>query len=196
MTFRMVNTFTQKIASVFTQFHETPLGETECFEVDSIDHEQYFEYTAYCMKNVPISIVDIWMTDGSFSAGEDDAAIPECCHATNDLPSVQWTFKLYCINEDCPTDRRLEEDEPVAPAYGSLPKAEFGQPKKTGEAKEGHFCSSVDYPCGEEPGHVNVCHYSAKHGYQTFCVPEADSDVLGWYPKDYCGSCVGGYVKE
>jgi hypothetical protein len=40
---------------------------------------------------------------------------------------------------------------------------------------------------------VNVCHYSAREGYQTYCVPESDSDVIAYVPKDYCGPCVGGY---
>jgi hypothetical protein len=43
---------------------------------------------------------------------------------------------------------------------------------------------------------VYACHYSARHGYQTFCVPELDSDILGFYPKDYCGPCVGGYGEH
>jgi hypothetical protein len=40
---------------------------------------------------------------------------------------------------------------------------------------------------------VHVCHYSARLGYQTFCIPEADSEVLRFYKNDYCGPCVGGY---
>jgi len=61
------------------------------------------------------------------------------------------------------------------------------------DASDGHFCVSEDYPCGENNDRVHVCHYSARDGYKTFCVPEADSDVLAFYKKDYCGPCVGGY---
>ena len=43
---------------------------------------------------------------------------------------------------------------------------------------------------------VYVCHYSVRDGYKTFCVPEADSDALRFYPKDYCGQCVGGYAHS
>merc|ERR1712071_685245 len=47
------------------------------------------------------------------------------------------------------------------------------------------YCLSKDYPCeGEEDNMVYVCHYSARQGYQTFCVPEADSDILRFYPND------------
>ena len=59
-----------------------------------------------------------------------------------------------------------------------------------------HFCVSEDYPCGEDGSRVNVCHYSARDGYKTFCVPEADSDVLAFYKKDYCGPCVRGFAEK
>ena len=55
------------------------------------------------------------------------------------------------------------------------------------------YCLSEDFPCeGEEANMVYVCHYSARKGYQTFCVPETDSDILRFYANDYCGSCEGG----
>jgi hypothetical protein len=58
--------------------------------------------------------------------------------------------------------------------------------------EEGYYCKAKDYPCGEGDDMVNVCHYSSRLGYQTFCVPEADSEVLRFYGTDYCGPCVGG----
>jgi hypothetical protein len=61
---------------------------------------------------------------------------------------------------------------------------------------EEHFCVVEDYPCGPDGDKVHVCHYSARDGYKTFCVPEPDSDALRFYPKDYCGACVGGYAHE
>merc|ERR1712039_77297 len=59
---------------------------------------------------------------------------------------------------------------------------------------DSYYCSSVDFPCSSEGGRgmVHVCHHSARLGYQTFCIPEADSEVLRFYEKDYCGPCVGG----
>jgi len=62
------------------------------------------------------------------------------------------------------------------------------------DEEEGHFCVVEDYPCGPDGDKVHVCHYSARDGYKTFCVPEPDSDALRFYPKDYCGACVGGYA--
>jgi hypothetical protein len=75
-------------------------------------------------------------------------------------------------------------------------KAAAGAAEPSQDGKDSHFCVSEDYPCGDNNDYVYVCHYSARHGYQTFCVPEPDSDVLGFYPKDYCGPCVGGYGEH
>jgi hypothetical protein len=57
----------------------------------------------------------------------------------------------------------------------------------------GYYCSAEDFPC-KGAGNVHICHYDARHGYQTFCLPEADSEVLRFYSNDYCGACVGGYT--
>jgi hypothetical protein len=56
------------------------------------------------------------------------------------------------------------------------------------------YCVTEDFPCeGEGSDLVFVCHYSARKGYETFCIPETDSDILRFYPNDYCGPCEGGY---
>jgi len=69
------------------------------------------------------------------------------------------------------------------------------EPNDDTNENEEHFCVVDDYPCGA-PNYdkVHVCHYSARDGYKTFCVPEPDSDALRFYPKDYCGPCVA-YVS-
>jgi hypothetical protein len=114
---------------------------------------------------------------------------------------------------EAPLTRRLEEEEVVglsASDFASLTmdlsqassehaetptasSSKHAASEPSVDGKDGHFCVAEDYPCGDSDGSVYVCHYSARDGYQTFCVPEADSDVLGFYPKDYCGRCVGGY---
>ena len=59
------------------------------------------------------------------------------------------------------------------------------------EEKEGYYCSSKDFPCDGDM--VHVCHYSTRKGYETFCIPEADSEILRFYSQDYCGPCIGGF---
>jgi hypothetical protein len=62
------------------------------------------------------------------------------------------------------------------------------------DAEDGSFyCLSEDFPCEDGANKVNVCHYSTRGGYQTFCIPETDSEILRFYSNDYCGPCIGGY---
>ena len=55
------------------------------------------------------------------------------------------------------------------------------------------YCSAEDFPCGDDGSKVYVCHYSARSGYKTYCVPEHNSEILRFYPNDYCGPCVGDF---
>merc|ERR1712176_855905 len=77
----------------------------------------------------------------------------------------------------------------VPPVQDAVP----GEPDMNGDdGGEGSYCSAEDFPCNGGDM-VYVCHYSTRHGYQTFCIPESDSEILQFYSKDYCGPCVGGY---
>jgi hypothetical protein len=202
--FAVRNPYTETISRIFTQFHEAPTGQTECFEDDYVERGEYVEYIAYCMTSVPISVVDIWVTDEFLDDYLDTAEIPECCHPPKNEkhPTVQYTFKLKCESE-CPPDesRKLLDNEAATElASDALPrfKRESGisasEPNR--DSKDSHHCVAEDYPCGEDGGMVKICHYSTKDGYQTFCVPEPDSDILAFFPDDYCGPCVGGYSSH
>lgn len=212
--FRVRNSFSKTIARIFTQFSEQISGETECYEDVEIEEFEYKEYTAYCMQHVPISIVDIWVSDASLDASLDNAEVPRCCHPPEDdtNPKTQYTFKIWCESQ-CPENdntRQLLDQESASSLEShyidSLREAQKQAVNPRGfktasetttnestEDGERHFCQSEDYPCGDELDMVYVCHYSAKDGFQTFCVHEPDSDIMGYYPKDYCGRCRGGY---
>lgn len=207
--FQLTNTFGYSVTSVFTEYHSGGFGETECLEEENVgSFEEVDTYVAECMHNVKISIVNIWVVDGNMTFLDDEldnAEVPECCHPPDysQSPTVQYTFKLTCV-DPCPEDevlpsRRLDAKEEIAKSakeFESETKAATPTPntEPSVDGKDGHFCVSEDYPCSEEDASkVYVCHYSARDGYKTFCVPEPDSDVLAFYPKDYCGPCVGGY---
>jgi hypothetical protein len=78
-------------------------------------------------------------------------------------------------------------------------RRELGEDHTTAGSQDndGHdsdfYCSSHDFPCEGGNGMVYICHYSARKGYETFCVPEPDSEILRFYSNDYCGPCVGGF---
>ena len=61
-----------------------------------------------------------------------------------------------------------------------------------GDELDGPHCEAVDFPC-DGGKKTYICHYSVFKGYNTYCVEEEDSDVIRFYPNDYCGPCVGGY---
>jgi len=219
--FKVINTWNTTLTHVYTEYHEgnSDLGETECLEEENIEtHTETDEYMAHCMHNVPISIVNVWVVDekNAVFIEQDDAEVPECCYPGNftDVPVVQYTFKLSCICLDPdevevtkfgPKPRHLQREENIndiasAEAFKHstnkkmLSAVSMNEPSS--DEKDGHFCVSEDYPCGDKYDHVYVCHYSARDGYKTFCVPESDSDVLAFYKKDYCGPCVGGYGSK
>jgi len=205
VTFEVTQKFNKTVSRVFTQYHETPAGETECFEDDNVPYEETQRHTAYCMHCVPLTIVDLWFSDPTLEPTLDNAIVPPCCHPpTNETyPTVQYTFKLYCETK-CPPDgepnqfqeRRLLEapEEPVEVEAEAITDI---APAQEEEDDSKHACSSKDHPCNGDM--VYVCHYSSRHGYQTYCVPEADSDIVEFYPKSYCGRCTGGqgnYIRE
>jgi hypothetical protein len=56
--------------------------------------------------------------------------------------------------------------------------------------EKGSYCFAEDFPCGNDNA-VYVCHYSRLRGHQTLCIPEQETQILRYYPQDYCGPCVG-----
>jgi hypothetical protein len=211
VTFQVVNTFEKSFTSYYVEYHNGGFGETECLQTENVEaFTQVATYTAQCMVNVPISIVSVWIVDcdkAVFDPVVDNAEVPLCCEPSGDstCSAVQYTFKLECVDpcppEEEPVARRLskkEQAEKIAESAEAFKLAAVNESQAAAnepsvDAKDGHFCVSDDYPCGENSDSVYVCHYSARDGYKTFCVPEPDSDVLAFYPKDYCGPCIGGY---
>ncbi len=214
--FQVLNTFGKPISSVFTQYHAGSFGETECVEEENLEIEAPVEteFIAKCFNHTKISILNLWVADCSdddelaFLESSDNAEVPECCHPGDQCKTVQYTFKIPCV-DPCPPEesgdaaenaRRLSNEHKAHDLIREKRRDESSTKEfeeLTGHADandaEDHFCVVEDYPCGANLDKVHVCHYSARDGYKTFCVPEADSDALRFYPKDYCGPCVGGY---
>lgn len=95
------------------------------------------------------------------------------------------------LTADCNGPARRILDATTKTATMEKFEAPVDEPSMNGD--DGLFyCSASDFPC-EGEGMVYICHFSAHRGYQTFCIPEADSEVLRFYSKDYCGPCVGGF---
>ena len=85
----------------------------------------------------------------------------------------------FCSFESCPPHRTSNEND-------------SGSGDDTNEDEEEPYCLSAHFPCGNEPGRVSVCHYTALLGYRELCLTEDESNMLEYYPHDYCGPCMGG----
>ena len=211
VTFKVHNTYVEELNELYVQYHANDKGKYSCEGASPVARGEFQEYTAYCMHNCPITIVEVWGKDDSiFTPGVDNAKVPKCCTEFSDhsQPAVQYTFKIHCESQ-CPEDnyrRELETDKRQAAGtreqFVAVTREDEGGDDfqrdidgdgNFGSEKDGHFCSALDYPCGDDNDMVHVCHHSTRFGYQTFCVPEPDSDVVGLYAKDYCGPCIEGY---
>jgi hypothetical protein len=102
---------------------------------------------------------------------------------TNDNPTKIMLLEIV-LDCDGINRRRMNEE--------SFRHGTVGEPSE--DMDDVPYCVSEDFPCGGEGEEmVHVCHYSALHGYKTYCIPEADSDLLRYYSDDYCGPCVEGF---
>jgi len=90
----------------------------------------------------------------------------------------------------CPKDRYLKGVR--VRNIGTEDTESLSQSDWDGDDQVDDYCSKNDFPC-EGESHVYVCHYSTRGGYNTFCIPEKDAEVIRFYSHDYCGPCVGGY---
>jgi len=219
VTFTITNPFGENVVALYYQFAAANTGDTKCYSEAPFSFcPEPIEVTAHCLTapKYSLSIVDIWFVDPAVVDNIDNSTVPECCEPDPDqepIPTVQYSFKIYCESkcvEVIPGGRQriltgdgkrasksASEFEFLARDEGILVDRKQNEDlnKNTEKDNDGksHFCSALDYPCGESDKMVHVCHYSSKEGYQTFCVPESDSDVIAYVPKDYCGPCVGGY---
>jgi hypothetical protein len=123
--------------------------------------------------NVQIEIPKEWYANGELEIGLR-------VQMTNSIVANGGGVDNLLIVADC-GGRRAEEGK-TPPGLEPSPDAEDGS----------FYCTSDDFPC-EDGSKTHVCHYSARRGYQTFCIPEPDSEILRFYSNDYCGPCVGGY---
>lgn len=104
----------------------------------------------------------------------------------NDINDDSYGIDDFTIVVDCGTQRRtkgISEDHPE------------NESSEQGDG-DSYYCKSADYPCGEGHDMVNICHYSTRQGYTTFCIPERDSEVLRFYSNDYCGPCANSFGEN
>jgi len=203
VTFTITNPFGSDITALYYQYAAADSGNTKCYaETPLTSCPEPIEVTAHCMHTVDssVAVVDLWFVDPLAVDISDGGVVPDCClpeEENANVPTVLFTFKIFCKSKcaDNVSTRRLDNglDNVKSAVEFQQSAMDEGVVFNKSRNSKGPYCASVDYPCGEDAGFVHVCHYSSRDGYQTFCVPESDSDVIAYVPKDYCGPCIGGY---
>jgi hypothetical protein len=175
-------------------------GEAECQNLLVLASGESYDgiLTATCNAITQTATVEIFVDNNSKSHGATSGQ--KCkdlgrntCHIVYQVPCL--------VEQMCDgTRRKLAStfEQPSTTLDGSLL---LGDEIKTSvpvvesnenEDDDAPYCVNKEFPCvGDEEKMVYVCHYSNRGGYQTFCIPEADSDVMRFYFNDYCGPCEG-----
>jgi hypothetical protein len=137
------------------------------------------DFKALCANGV----ADVWI----YTDSETDS----CVYDGNNC-GYHYEIPCNCLSSG---QRGLDEVEFRERLQGfKSPRLDTPANEPSVNEEDAPYCVSEDFPCeGEGSAMVSVCHYSTRKGYQTFCVPETDSDILRFYPNDYCGPCEGGY---
>jgi hypothetical protein len=158
-----------------------------CVKNETIQPNAPARYEVLCPAGGGEFKVQITLHDGSFKNSSNDNNSGGVCGGwPNGDGILVYTLTFSCDNV-VPGMRRLD----ISATTVSPVAVTNDEPMTEGEDLP--YCLSEDFPCeGDESNMVYVCHYSARKGYQTFCVPETDSDILRFYANDYCGPCEGG----
>jgi hypothetical protein len=133
-----------------------------------------FKYDYDTIYSVSMRVPKYWYKDYNFKLPISFKVVTK-----KTISSESYGIDNLRIHANC-MRRELQDAAPAA------------EPDEHGD-DSGFYCSSNDFPCEGGNGMVYVCHYSARKGYETFCVPEPDSEILRFYSNDYCGPCVGGF---
>jgi len=130
---------------------------------------------AACNAETQMAEIEVYISDRSISHA---SSLGQC--GDNGAGSCSYVYKIPCSTDvACDYERRLESEE----------ADEF---ERNNESDDTPYCVHKDYPCkGDEEYMVFVCHYSSQAGYQTFCIPEMDSDILRFNENHHCGPCDG-----
>jgi hypothetical protein len=148
----------------------------QCQSLNSLERGSMYPNTlaAACDPITQTADVEVYISDSSISYG---SSLNRC--GSEELGSCSFVYKIPCsVDAACDDQaRRLENNE-------ANPDSD--------EFEDTPFCVHEDFPCeGDEENMVYVCHYSSRAGYQTFCIPEMDSDILRFNKNHHCGPCDG-----
>jgi len=173
---------------------------SDCQSLPPLDPDEMYPVvlSAACDETTGIARVELCVSNeiiGNQLSGESQ------CGETEDSCSYVFDVKCNFIN-DAGGDRMrklennfketFEMDSNVVIARGFRTDEMRAPTDLNDEPDDVPYCLHKDYPCkGDEDNMVHVCHYSSQAGYQTFCIPEVDTDILRFNDNHHCGPCDG-----
>lgn len=207
--FSFTNTWNCSMTDV-TLFYDMAGGNVgpECKSLVSLGSGQKYPniLTAACNPLTKTAQIEVYVSSASIGY---KGAKTQC--GTPAVGACSYIYTVPCCESVvCDGDLRrlvavIKEDRGLAASVSPDPERGFvtdemrtagagdsyGDEEDDG-AEDVPYCVHEDFPCqGDEESMVFVCHYSTRAGYQTFCIPETDSDIMRFYSNDYCGPCEG-----
>jgi hypothetical protein len=173
----------------------------ECQCLNSLAYGEIYSDTlaAACDPVTQTAEIEVYVSRPSIT---NSSARSQCGNSGPGLCSFMYTIPCSA-DVMCDGARRLDTPDMNATAsisqgfMTSEMKAASMEPREEEFEEEAPYCVHEDFPCKGEDGHmVHVCYYSSQFGYQTFCIPEIDSDVLRFNKNHHCGPCNGWNGEE
>jgi len=152
----------------------------QCQSLNSLGSGEMYPNTlaAACNEETHTVDIEVYISARSISY---QSSLGKC--GNENVNSCSYIYKLPCSTDVACDDVRRLQSEKVEMVDESEP---------SGESEDNPYCLHKDYPCvGDEENMVYVCHYSGRAGYQTFCIPEMDSDIFRLNKNHHCGPCDG-----
>jgi hypothetical protein len=166
-------------------------GETECQNLLVLGSGESYDgiLTATCNIITQTAAIEVFVDNNSKSHGATAQRCKDLGHNTCHI-----VYEIPCSPDlMCDKQRKLTSTVDQETSLDGLLTEEAKGTVESNETEDDTpYCVNRDFPCdGDEENMVYVCHYSNRGGYQTFCIPEADSDMMRFYSNDYCGPCDG-----
>jgi hypothetical protein len=165
----------------------------QCQSLNALESGEMYPNTlaAACDPVTQTAEIEVYINSKSIAYA---SSLSHC--GDKEMGSCSYVYNIPCSTDVvCDDMRRLESteiDTNTNIEQGFMTEEMIKAAEPSDESEDTPYCVHKDYPCkGDEENMVYVCHYSSRAGYQTFCIPEMDSDILRFNKNHHCGPCDG-----
>jgi len=170
----------------------------QCQSLNSLSYGEMYPHVleAACDPVTHTAEIEVYVSNTSIS---NSTARSQCGNSGPGLCS--FVYRMPCSTDViCDGVRRLDTydiETNSSVTHDFIPEKMITEPNEEDFEEDAPYCVHEDFPCkGDEEFMVHVCYYSSHSGYQTFCIPETDSDILRFNKNHHCGPCKGWNGEE